>query len=768
VYCSSSLGAAFYIPFNQESSGAVTVNESASLEFAAGGTSSGPYRLIGKIVRIAGNLRFSGGRFTWNNGTSFSGPGPVILENIGTSATIPANVSVTADNFRMENGSGLQGKGSLTINSGGKLIWKFAIVGGGLALNISAKASLEVQGEGGLGGLLTDADTTLNNAGTVALNGQGIPFDFKVQDGAIINNRKDFFIEDDSNIRGTANSVFNNLQTGVVFKSGGEKNKMSTIAVPFMSLGRVFLFAGTLKIPTFTMLGRGFLHALTRFEGGKLDTDGLLRMEGGLLENVGISALDGEIFGDVLNTGGTIRPGGADSPGILTIYGITGSYTQSRNGTLAIDIFGPTPGLGYDQLRVTGPLELGGHLKLNASSGFTGNSFTIIDNQGSGPVSGTFADLPDGYSVFLGSREFSIDYQGGDGNDVVLTAVNPVLFATTTSLRSDPTTSVAGQAVTFTAVVAAAASLPQGDVTFFNGSTLVGTAPLVLNASTGTMEASFTTALDAGSHAITAIYNGNADFDTSQDSLTQTVDPASTETVLTSSATPVFGEPETFTAVFGEPVTFTATVSTLPPDDGLPTGTVTFLDTFNGETTVLSVGTLGEEAPPFPPLEVGIHTITAVYSGDANHLGSTSNSITQIVTAAGTTTALFTDATPVPVEPGHYTAPEGVPINFFALVSVLPPGLGTPTGTVTFYDASEVLSVTVLNGPSEPIPNLSVGDHIITAVYSGDGSFLGSSSTPILVTITDPPDPPPPTTMLGSLTGEVPLNSLTFRMLTAL
>jgi len=54
-----------------------------------------------------------------------------------------------------------------------------------------------------------------------------------------------------------------------------------------------------------------------------------------------------------------------------------------------------------------------------------GDEFVIIDNDGDDFVEGQFAGLPDGqYLLVAGSpMPLEISYFGGDGNDVVLTAV---------------------------------------------------------------------------------------------------------------------------------------------------------------------------------------------------------------------------------------------------------------------------------------------------------------------------------------------------------
>ena len=53
-----------------------------------------------------------------------------------------------------------------------------------------------------------------------------------------------------------------------------------------------------------------------------------------------------------------------------------------------------------------------------------GDTITLLDNDGSDAVVGTFAGLAEGASFLVGGKLFSISYVGGTGNDVVLTRVN--------------------------------------------------------------------------------------------------------------------------------------------------------------------------------------------------------------------------------------------------------------------------------------------------------------------------------------------------------
>src|SRR5262249_44004343 len=166
---------------------------------------------------------------------------------------------------------------------------------------------------------------------------------------------------------------------------------------------------------------------------------------------------------------------------------------------------------------------------------------------------------------------------------------------------------------------APAGGQPPGTVTFRNGATVLSTVTLV-NGS-----ASFqTAALAAGSHPLTATYNGSAAFATITSAVvTQIVNApaaAATSTSLTSTPNP---------STAGQTVTLTATVTSAA---GVPTGTVTFRD----GATVRSTVTLVNGSAPFQPaaLAAGSHPLTATYNGSAAFAASTSPTVIHIVNVA--------------------------------------------------------------------------------------------------------------------------------------
>ncbi|MBV9124755.1 MAG: autotransporter-associated beta strand repeat-containing protein, partial [Planctomycetes bacterium] len=123
----------------------------------------------------------------------------------------------------------------------------------------------------------------------------------------------------------------------------------------------------------------------------------------------------------------TALPGGKVTPGVsATQTGIlsTAAATLSAASTFCVQVNGTSAGSGYSQLSASGTVTITGST-LSFVLGFTpaiGNAFTIINNTGAGAIVGTFQGLPSSGSTFtLSGMTFTINYAGGDGNDVVVT-----------------------------------------------------------------------------------------------------------------------------------------------------------------------------------------------------------------------------------------------------------------------------------------------------------------------------------------------------------
>ncbi len=202
--------------------------------------------------------------------------------------------------------------------------------------------------------------------------------------------------------------------------------------------------------------------------------------------------------------------------------------------------------------------------------------------------------------------------------------------------------------------------------------------------------------------------------------------PASTTTSLSVSSGQV---------VSGQSVTFTATVAP-KSGTGVPTGNIIFSD---GATQLgtSSLNTSGSASFTASSLAVGPHLVSAGYSGDANFSASTSPTVSVTVSApakAATTTSLSASAT-------QLTA--GQNLTFSAAVAPKS-GTGTPTGMISFLDGpTQIGSATLTSGAASfTTANLAVGDHTLSASYSGDSNYAASNSIALAVTITAaaPPD----------------------------
>lgn len=157
-----------------------------------------------------------------------------------------------------------------------------------------------------------------------------------------------------------------------------------------------------------------------------------------------ISGASVTIEGGSINTdGGTLQiESGAMPAGIVPVASGTDVLASSITlaGNLLIGVNGTQADDQYMQLKVSGAVDLN-----IASLNFVGNyspvagdQLTIIDNDGTDPIIGTFAGLNDGDVVVVNGIAMSISYRGGTGNDVVLTtAASPGIELSTNCIAEN-------------------------------------------------------------------------------------------------------------------------------------------------------------------------------------------------------------------------------------------------------------------------------------------------------------------------------------------
>ncbi len=241
----------------------------------------------------------------------------------------------------------------------------------------------------------------------------------------------------------------------------------NNIGVVSLDLGQDSVFSGVLLVQAnerITKTGAGGLRLVTNTGSA---------FQGSFVVNLGtVTVVDD--FSSILST--TISGGAVAGTGILgQIYGLAGSIlpgdsvgtlnagTTSLNSLITFGIqVGTVSGIS-DQLNVVGAVTLNNALLTVTPGQFlaVGNVFTIINNNATDVVSGTFVGLPQNSTFSVGNYTFQISYIGGTGNDVTLTV---------TSIVSPPVVIVPGVKQTF-ATAADAGGGPLVTVNYSDGHT---------------------------------------------------------------------------------------------------------------------------------------------------------------------------------------------------------------------------------------------------------------------------------------------------------
>jgi len=314
-------------------------------------------------------------------------------------------------------------------------------------------------------------------------------------------------------------------------------------------------------------------------------------------------------------------------------------------------------------------------------------------------------------------------------------------IASVTTLTSSNYAPTYGSNVTFTAVVTADPSVtttlvPSGKVNFYSNGVLLGFATLT----SGVANYS-TTALPVGLASITATYVGDTNFATSNSSAYNGVTVSAAAGTLTASVAPSSSVP------YGATATVTATLTL--SNGGTPTGTITATipgtggGTYTGTLVANSGGsataTIAVNAPP-----PGNYTITVACATTTTNYTCAPTSVTLGTTKGTTATAVsFVPAAPL----------AGQSTQLTAVITNTGGGMGsyTYTGTVTFYDNGAAIgtAAVISNQATTSLTFKANVVHTITAIYTGDTNWTGSSSAATVLTATASPTT---TTLTSNLT----------------
>ena len=311
----------------------------------------------------------------------------------GMALTVASNGATTLNGV-ISDGTGLtmSGTGTLTL---------------GAANTYSGATTISA------GTLKSGATNALPTATTLMVYGSGATFDLNGH-GQQVTGLSD---------NGVSSGLVTNSGGAAAFtlNDGGTNNSFSGV------LGGSLLTLSKAGSGTLTLSGANTYGGGTTISGGTLlvnNTSG----SGTGAGTVGVSAgatlggtgtISGAVTVATGSPGGTVCPGiSAASTGILN----TGSVTFANNSYFTAQLNGTAAGTQYDQLNVTGTVNLNS-CTLNATLGYNyapavNDTLTIIKATVS--VSGTFNGLGEGTALSLNGYPFKIHYNYGGGKNAVL------------------------------------------------------------------------------------------------------------------------------------------------------------------------------------------------------------------------------------------------------------------------------------------------------------------------------------------------------------
>jgi len=376
-----------------------------------------------------------------------------------------------------------------------------------------------------------------------------------------------------------------------------------------------------------------------------------------------------------------------------TFIFVNGTLTVSKAGTTAT-ITSSNPSAALNSA-VTFTVTV-----TSATTGIATGSVTFLDGSsvlGSGAIDGSGKAVFTTSSLAVGSHSITGQYAGdvnftGSITIALVETISSTVASTTTTVSPSPASPVYGQSVNLTAtVLAGSTAVTSGTVSFFDGSTQIGSG--TLNASgQATIQ---TSTLTAGQHSIQASFGGSAGFTTSSGTTTVTVARAPL-TVTASNASRVFGAANP---------TFTSVIAGFVNGD-------TQASAVTGSPSLLTTAT-ATSAPGTYPITAALGTLSA-----ANYSFTFANG-TLTVTKAGASVA---------VTSSNLNAPVNTSVTFTATVTSATTGI--PSGSVAFIDGATQIGTSALSTGVATFTTsaLSVGTHSITAQYAGDTNFTGSVS----------------------------------------
>lgn len=350
---------------------------------------------------------------------------------------------------------------------------------------------------------------------------------------------------------------------------------------------------------------------------------------------------------------------------------------------------------------------------------YSGSNFLAeVTLDGSGTASLSYPTLDAGGYVFSAYYEGDSADNPSTSNFLTL-QVDPL--ATGCDLLSPPAMLDFGSMVTLEAQVYTAAGPLSGTVEFSNGAYSLGQADVD---SSGLATLSWPVLLGAGTHYLQAQYFGDQNHGGSSSPQYQTVvDPGDSAVALQiSSHNLVEGQRLNFSVAVDDAWAGWASAG------GHPTGDVLLLD--NGATLAdLPLDNTGAATWSTTSLGHGRHVLYALYAGDANYNGSTSDHQTVLVQQNGSAVQVRLTTTAVSVDPGDRVG----------LIATVNTDLGPVVeGTLTIYDGTSILTSGTPDDNGQLglwRSDLVIGTHHLSATYTQSPHFQNGAANALDVTV---------------------------------
>lgn len=510
----------------------------------------------------------------------------------------------------------------------------------------------------------------------------------------------------------------------------GDANNSPSKGSLSLTIARAISWAALSATPSSPVYGAVVtLSALVTGAPGVANPSGTVAFSDGA-SVLGNALLGGDGRASLVVPSGSLPALSIGSHNIGAAYGGDTNYLGATASPMAVVVTKPTTSVTLS----SAPAQIAQPVKITAAISPVTAGGTVDFSNGGTPIGGcTGVPVQNGAAACntsfpqAGTVTIAASYSG-DANNAAGTASLQLTVGKCNVgayLAASPAAPAYGAAVTLGMLVMGATGVanPTGTVLFSDGTATLGTLMLGTDGRANLVAPSGSLAvLSFGSHNISAVYSGDANYLTATaPALVVVVSKAAATVGLTAAP----NAPKQ-----GQSTTLTATVS---PAGG---GTVIFSNgttPISGCTGVLTVSGTAACVTSFP--QTGTLTIAASYSGDANTSPGTGSLQLSVAQAAKPAPIISLSGTPT-------TPVFGVAVTF-SLTAAPVAGGPIPTGTVAFSDGTAALAILPLNGlgqvaltaPSATVAALAAGTHTISAAYGGDSYYAASTPAPLAVTV---------------------------------